>query len=806
MKIKILTICGLLIALCSINAMDLYKNGKFSVKGIVLAPNASKSDKHAAGELRLHLAKVTKKPMLPLLVDNGKLSAANYIFLGNTPSTRKVVSLPKKMVKSYGEIHVKNGNIYICGNDEPGNWQWHISQGTLFATYEFIEKFLGVRWLWPGDLGTYIPVKKDISIPDGKIVVVPRLAASRWRVGHMGNGWKSKDSAFRFRSNQELYLKRHRFSWNFDYQHGHAFTKWFNQYGKTHPEYFNLLPDGTRRPNPYGSTKGIASLVSMCVTNQNFAKEIVNQWAKNPKRKNVINVNENDTGGVCVFDGCLTADNPSSPVKVRKDLATKLFNAKDDAWYKPLGSVSDRYCRFYMNVQKQAYKIDKNAIIFGLVYANYSDAPTGKIKLNDRVILRFCPQIMYPWSTTSVDKFKKDWKGWSDTGAKLLFRPNFTSDGQAFPVQYHKEYYETFNFALRNGMVGSDLDSCTGCWSSQGLVNYVIAQTNHDSASLEKMENDFYLAFGPAKNIVKEYFDYITKVTMYSGYKSPFKGDTIEGGVLFLDMLLVADGLFTNEVIKKCYSILHRAQRVKGLNRDESYRLIFLLAGLDNVKYMIEAQKEFRKYQAGGDVAPFAKAVEKLDKFRNSVEFLYGINIGHLQWLEGRHWPSREMLKLYAKDAVKLEDWQIKFDPSEIGLKRSWQKSKDVWLDANEIGTDSHWEKQPFGKAWAKKHGKDFKGVGWYRNVFDVKSPNLKHEFIFIAVDGTATFYLNGKKIGFRPFPFEGNGNSWRDSFKVAIPAGLLKAKDNVLVVRVDKRIGLSGIWRPVFIAPIDKK
>jgi hypothetical protein len=34
----------------------------------------------------------------------------------------------------------------------------------------------------------------------------------------------------------------------------------------------------------------------------------------------------------------------------------------------------------------------------------------------------------------------------------------------------------------------------------------------------------------------------------------------------------------------------------------------------------------------------------------------------------------------------------------------------------------------------------------------------------------------------------------------------LLKAKDNVLVVRVDKRIGLSGIWRPVFIAPIDKK
>ena len=797
--VVLLVLCQLS-AVLTLSGMELLKDGKYLIKGVVIEPNASRANQHAAHELRVHLAKVAKSPLPPLLKDDGKLPPGSYIFIGNTVSAQKAVKLPEQMVKSYGEINVIGDDIYICGKDEPGNWQWDVSQGSLYSVYEFIEKFLGIRWLWPGDLGTYVPVKKNISVPEGKTVVVPRLAASRWRIGASTNGWSSDNSRFRFMQAQKLYMKRHRFSWDFDYQHGHAFVHWWRMYGDKHPEFFCMLPDGTRGPSP-------TKFVSMCVTNKAFAKEVVRQWAANPKRRKTINANENDTAGFCMCDECLKADNSSIPMAQRKAEALRRFKAGDPVWHRALGSVSDRYCQFYMNVQKEADKIDKNAIVFGLVYANYSEAPTGKVKLNDRVVLRFCPQIMYPWTEDSVNKFKREWKGWSDTGAKLLFRPNFTSDGQAFPIQYHHEYYEVFNYALANGMVGSDLDSCTGCWSSQPLVNFVVAQTNHDSASLEQMEADFYAAFGPAKDLVKEYFEYITQVTMYSGYKSPFKGDTIEGGVLFLDMLLVADSLFTEEVLAKCYDILHRAQKVKGLSKEESYRLIFLLSGLDNVKLMIAAQKEFRKYKAGGNVSNFANAVAKLDKFRNSVEFLYGINIGYLQWLEGRHWPSREMLKIYEKNATEMSGWKIRFDPQEVGLKEKWYAPEANWSKDASIGVDSHWEKQPYGKAWAAKHGgKDFKGIGWYRMSFDMDEVAGDYEFVFIAVDGTATFYLNGQKIGDRPYPYKGNANSWRDSFKVAIPKGLLKKKNNVLTVSIDKRIGLCGIWKSVFIAPADKK
>ena len=227
-----------------LHGMDLLKDGKYQVNAVVVSQNASRSELQAAHELRIHMAKVAKSKMPALLKDNGKLPAGKYIYLGNGVTAKKNVSLPEKMVKSYGEIVVKDGNIFICGNDAPGNWQWDISQGTLFATYEFIEKYLGVRWLWPGDLGTYIPVKKDISVPEGKTVVKPRFAASRWRIPRSVHGWASKDSAFRFQANQQLFLKRHRFSWDFGYQHGHAFTGYYKVHGKTHPEFFNMLPDG----------------------------------------------------------------------------------------------------------------------------------------------------------------------------------------------------------------------------------------------------------------------------------------------------------------------------------------------------------------------------------------------------------------------------------------------------------------------------------------------------------------------------------------------------------------------------------
>ncbi len=790
----------------ALHGMELFKDGQWRVKGIAVRPDATTSETFAAQELRNHAAKVTGQKPLPIFKDNGQLPEGKYIYLGNTLSAKKTVVLPEKMEKNYGEIHVKDGNIYILGKDQKGHWKQHISQGTLFAVYDFLEQSFGVRWLWP-DLdgtGTYIPKRKEILVPDGTRVIRPLRTASRWR-SCMTGGWENPKNKTVYFEAQNLYMKRHRFSVENFLAYGHAFTQWYDQYGKEHPEFFNLLPDGTRRPNYVGHPRGNSRYTSLCAANPELAQWIVKHWAQNPRRSHNININENDSRGLCVCDTCLTADDSDIPAAERRAQAAELFNRKDTSWFKPLGQVSGRYARLFQNVYDEASKIDPEVKVFGLIYANYTKPPKNT-KLNSSIILRYCPAIMYPWQDEAIDRFRSEWKGWAETGAKLVFRPNFTLDGQAFPIQYHREFFESFRFAEANGMIASDMDACTGCWATQGLVNYIVAQLNHDrTSSLETLENEFYQAFGPAKGVVREYFEYLTKVTMKSGFKDPIKENAVEGGFLFLDLFLVADTLFTDEVMEKCESILAKARAVKGLDKVETRRVEMLQAGLKNARLLIAAQREFRKYKKNGQIMPFVRAVDTLDKFRASIEPFGWLNMGWLRYMESRHWPPRHIIRIYGMNAKKLDNWVIRFDPEEKGLRENWQAANADWQGAEAIGTDSHWEKQPAGIRWKEKHGRDFKGVGWYRVIFDVENPDAPRELVFGSVDGSAVFYLNGEKVWERPFPYKGDINSWRYSFKIPVSGKQLKKKGNVLTVRVEKRNGLCGIWQPVFLAPSKK-
>jgi hypothetical protein len=119
---------------------------------------------------------------------------------------------------------------------------------------------------------------------------------------------------------------------------------------------------------------------------------------------------------------------------------------------------------------------------------------------------------------------------------------------------------------------------------------------------------------------------------------------------------------------------------------------------------------------------------------------------------------------------------------------------------AADIGTDSHWEKQPAGQAWEKEHGSSFRGVAWYFSELPEKAGTQPNPGLYFgAIDGSATIYLNGREVHHRPYPFQGNTESWKEPFTVKLPPEALQAGRNRLAIRVEKRLGLSGIWRPAF-------
>ncbi|MBE6358229.1 MAG: DUF4838 domain-containing protein [Lentisphaerae bacterium] len=632
----------------TLSAMELIKNGKLTVSGIVIPEKAYPTVEYAAQEISCHL-EMAASEKLPIIKETDVQQDKSYIYLGSCRANQKFKS--DEMALDSGIIEIGKSDIKIVGKDGSGKlYDSNNSIGTLYATYEFLEKKIGIRWIWPGKTGEIIPKHKNLSLKEGIVKVQAKLKSSMWRITDGKFHWSSAENRKKFFDDQAKWLLRHRFNHRSIYSNGHAFGKYFNEYGKTHPEFFSLLPDGTRRPNPYMWSYGYPRDVSMCVTSESLIKHIVREFMKG-SRDRMINVNENDTGGECVCANCLKADNSPIPDEERLKKAKELFAQKKMGWEsEALGTLSDRYCQFYLAVQKEAEKQGvKNPQIAGLIYSNYSAPPTDKIKLNDRIHLRFCPPIMYPWNPAKVKSYKDIWAGWAKTGATLQFRPNFTLDGNCFPIQYHEEFYDVYTFSAKRSMVAVDMDSYAGHPGAQGLVNYVIATLNHDrDIPLELLKDEFYSAFGAGKEKVKEYFEYLTRITMKTPFKNPFaQNRNNEGGELQWNLLLIADNIFTPEVMAKSARLLDEAASAPDLDAASAERIKHLRIALEHIRLIMAAQMECRKYQEAlsknrenASEKSFDEAVIKLDAYRASIEHLGAINVGHARFLEDRHWKK----------------------------------------------------------------------------------------------------------------------------------------------------------------------
>jgi beta-glucuronidase len=160
---------------------------------------------------------------------------------------------------------------------------------------------------------------------------------------------------------------------------------------------------------------------------------------------------------------------------------------------------------------------------------------------------------------------------------------------------------------------------------------------------------------------------------------------------------------------------------------------------------------------------------------------------------------SQELITdIASRKTVSLNGkWQYIVDPYETGF-RNYR-----WDERAESDNGAYWSSDvPENKTDRKEHGYNdkytldvpgdwnsqdqkflyYEGTVWYKKSFDVNLPaaNEKVFLYFGAVNYRADVYLNGKKLGmhlggFTPFNFE-------------IPTGLLKSKDNYLVVKVDNK------------------
>ncbi|HCU38687.1 MAG TPA: hypothetical protein DGT21_25710 [Armatimonadetes bacterium] len=805
-------------------AMEIVTDGR-AVAAVVIPDEPLPVVQFAAEELVYHVKRATGAE-LAVVAESAMPADAPVIVLGGCRASAEAGLGFDGTDPNAWTIRLTDDRLYMLGDDSdgPAAWILHGNRtrvGTLFAVYSFLEQRLDVKWLWPGELGEVIPPTDDIAVDAWNETSRPAFVHTRWRDGGAiltgEAGWAAPEARSRFLNEQGKWLRRHRFALGRNMDMAHAFTTWWDRYHETHPEYFNLLPDGTRRSDAtyHG---GAPSLISMSVGDPAFQRAVVDDWLqRRTPEKPWLDCSENDTCGKCMCEHCMALDVPDPsldfPWEERADRARTAFLAGDPAWYRNLGSLSDRYARYYLAVLEAARKHDPEAVVMGYAYANYVDPPL-ETKLNSSIIVGVVPPMYYPWTDAKRQANRDRWLGWYEAGPRMFLRPNWMLDGHNMPLFLARKLGDDFRFYASHSLIGTDFDSLTGQYAAQGPNLYMLARLHEEpTVEVETVLDEYYSAFGPAEQAVRDYFAHWERVAdtdhtqpateAGTGQRAADddQGEQIEG-LHWSYFYRQAHVIFTPEAMAEGRALIDRALGAAGGDELATRRVTWLQHGLHNAELTLATQRAYVKYREDGDFESYRDAVGALDEFRASVE---GELIGNMSFLANREAATwdRRLIELMAQPGERIPDpWKFAWDPDGTGVEKRWfadDLDTSTWLD---IGTNGPWEEQAVGRKWRQEHREDYNGLAWYRTSFTVaQDPNRPRVMlVFGSVDEACMVWVNGEKLLERPYPYQGNADSWKEAFEVDITDVVRHDRPNTVAVQVSDNSGVGGVWRPVWI------
>ncbi len=132
----------------------LFENGK---AGFEIVHGKSSPALQAARELAEVLGKALGVKLELRKQPSGKLPA---LIVGDEAAAVAAGFDPRAMEWGAFRIKTSGRNIILAGRDE-----FPYSEGTFYAVDDFLERFVGVRFYFPGDVGTVIPKLKKWVVP-----------------------------------------------------------------------------------------------------------------------------------------------------------------------------------------------------------------------------------------------------------------------------------------------------------------------------------------------------------------------------------------------------------------------------------------------------------------------------------------------------------------------------------------------------------------------------------------------------------------------------------------------------------------
>lgn len=444
------------------SAIELVRNSQ-SRYLIYVQSNAPDSVVLAADELQSYVYKSTGA-LLPITREYPK-NENNIISLGDNDFLAKYIK-KKNLDYEHYDLRFDGDRIFIYGNDLENNKKTPYggdSMGTLYGVYEFIERYLGIKWLMPGEVGEYVPIHHTLMLDGYSYSGGPSFYNRRipyiQNENHLVKKW----------------LLRNRQGYSVSLLHYHNFSGLVppNEYD-SHPDWFPLL--GGKRVEPGDSYK-------LETTNQqlvHFVADVVaNEFRSNSQAY---------TFSISPSDGEGWSESIESLMLYDKDKNNNV-------------SYTSLVLKFYNDVAKTLQSEFPDKRVCGYIYSDYLYPPLQKdFFIEKNVCLVVAPHISYGYGLYK-EKNRRDYeyilRSWSKTVDTIAYYdlPSIyiQSVGAPNPPAIDLLAY-IYPFVHKQGYKGVYMYG-SAAWGHAAMSNYILAKLNYNpSLDPSVIMDDFLLS------------------------------------------------------------------------------------------------------------------------------------------------------------------------------------------------------------------------------------------------------------------------------------------------------------------------
>ncbi|MBF0450518.1 MAG: DUF4838 domain-containing protein [Candidatus Magnetomorum sp.] len=295
-------------------------------------------------------------------------------------------------------------HIWITGESETG---------TEFGVYDFLERFVGIRWLFPGPLGEHIPHHRILEIKSASMIESPVF--------------KSRQISGLIEQHQQ-WKQRHRIHERIRFMHNLHNIFPVDPYLKTHP---HLFPHKNSKPNVPYPTIGWQPCVQEPDAITIAVQHINTYFQKNPSEQS-YSLGPNDAitsnSGYCISDQEALQHN---------------------AWGYPY--VSDRYFQWANQVVQTVLRTHPNKFFGTLAYMELAEPPKT-VRLHQNII-PFLTEDRLRWVDPNCKTLAQNIvESWRNCAKRFGFYDYIYGSPYLLPRVYFHHMADVYQYAAQNNV------------------------------------------------------------------------------------------------------------------------------------------------------------------------------------------------------------------------------------------------------------------------------------------------------------------------------------------------------------------